>query len=479
MDNGGIATVNNSGLITANAQGNATVTVTYQGKTATVPVTVTAPVVESISVTPASVNLPAGRTQQLIVTAILSDGNAQDVTNQASYSVDNSGIAEVNASGLVIGKAQGNTTVTVSYDGKTVIVSVTVTDPVVEAISVVPSNVNLTAGKTQQLAVTAHLSDGTTQDVTGSASYQSSDATKAVVSNSGLVTGKAQGSATITVTYQGKTATVPVTVTAPVVESITVQPGSVTLNTGESSQLTVTARMSDGSTRDVTAQAAYMSSNPGAAAVTNNGQINGVGAGTATVTVTFSGKTATVPVTVTAPPPEQTAITVQPGSLALYKGSSQRLTVLQNFSNGSALDVTSYATFSSSDSSVARVDLLGLVTGVKEGNATITVTCKGQTLTVPVTVNPVIVNGPSRTGGGSPPVVNPPGNRTGSGSTGTISSPAPRPGTGTGTVSSPAQRPSGGGTAVVPPTGSSGGNTDIINSERPAQGEPEVVTKTR
>jgi len=478
-NNSAVATVSASGLVTANAQGSATVTVSYDGKTATVSVTVTAPVVESISVTPASVNIPAGRTQQLTVTAHLSSGTTQDVTGSATYNIHNSAIATVNNSGLVTGKTQGAATVTVTYQGKTATVPVTVTVPEVESISVAPSSVNLPAGRTQQLTVMAHYSDGSTQDVTGSAGYVSGNSSVAMVSAAGLVTGKTPGSTGITVSYGGKTAAVLVTVTEAVLESITVQPGSVTLNAGESSQLTVTVHLSDGTTRDVTAQAAYSSANPGVAAVTNNGQITGVSAGTANVTATFSGKSATVSVTVTAPPPEQTTITVQPGSLTLYKGSSQRLEVLENYSDGNSLDVTSYATFSSSDPSVARVDLLGLVTGVNEGNATITVTCKGQTLTVPVTVSPPTVTGPSRPGTGNPPVVNPPGTRPGTGNPGTVNPPASRPGTGTGTVTPPAERPPGGEITVPPATRPPGGDTDLVNSERPEQEEPTVVRKTR
>ncbi|MGB9801360.1 MAG: Ig-like domain-containing protein, partial [Arcobacter sp.] len=408
-DNTLVARVSGDGLVTGVSAGTANITVTYGGQTAVAPVTVAAPVpvVESISVMPSAVNLAAGKTQQLTVTAHLSNGTVQDVTGQASYSVDNSGIAGVSASGLVAGKAQGTATITVSYQGKTATVPVTVATPVVESISVVPSTVNLVAGKTQQLTVTAHLSDGTTQDVTGSASYQSSDAAKATVDSSGLVTGKAQGSATITVTYQGKVATVPVTVTAPVVESVLVAPDPVTLAAGKVQQLVVTARLSDGSTLDVTNGASYQSGNAAVAAVNGSGLVTGLAPGNTSITVGYGGQTVTVPVTVTAPPATLVGVSVQPDPLVLYAGSSQRLKVTENYSDGSSIDVTSYAGFQSNDPSVAKVDSFGLVTGVKEGTTAVLVTYKGAVYTVPVTVNPVMVKGPTRPGTTNPVVTGP------------------------------------------------------------------------
>jgi hypothetical protein len=62
-------------------------------------------------------------------------------------------------------------------------------------------------GQTSQLTATASLSNGTTQDVTSQATWQSDNAAVASVSSSGLVTANAEGEATITATYQSKSGT--------------------------------------------------------------------------------------------------------------------------------------------------------------------------------------------------------------------------------------------------------------------------------
>lgn len=80
------------------------------------------------------------------------------------------------------------------------------------AINATPATSTKAAGQTTQLTVTTEDADGSVRTVTADASYVSSDPTKATVSASGLVSFVATGSATITVSYAGRTDTVAITV---------------------------------------------------------------------------------------------------------------------------------------------------------------------------------------------------------------------------------------------------------------------------
>ena len=79
------------------------------------------------------------------------------------------------------------------------------------------------------------------------------------------------------------------------------------------------------------------------------------------------------------PTNDKVRLSVKPENLLLKVGESQPLTILTKPS-GVAYSCTS------SDESVAKVDDKGLVTGVKEGEAVITVVAKDQTKTANVTV---------------------------------------------------------------------------------------------
>lgn len=76
-----------------------------------------------------------------------------------------------------------------------------------------PRSVSVAALATTQLSAIVYMQDDVSKTATDAASWQSSDATKATVSSSGLVTGVAAGSAVITATHLGVSATCAVTVT--------------------------------------------------------------------------------------------------------------------------------------------------------------------------------------------------------------------------------------------------------------------------
>jgi outer membrane protein assembly factor BamB len=68
------------------------------------------------------------------------------------------------------------------------------------SIAVTPNNPTVTVGKTKQLTATGSYSNGSTQDLTAQATWQSSDPAKATVSDTGLVAGQNYGSTTVSAT---------------------------------------------------------------------------------------------------------------------------------------------------------------------------------------------------------------------------------------------------------------------------------------
>ncbi|SIO59414.1 Ig-like domain (group 2) [Singulisphaera sp. GP187] len=81
------------------------------------------------------------------------------------------------------------------------------TDPTVSGIEIYPDSRVMTRGTSQQMIVTAHYTDGTTEDVTRWAQYQSNDPEVADVAEGGKVaTRELSGQAGIMARYQGQVA---------------------------------------------------------------------------------------------------------------------------------------------------------------------------------------------------------------------------------------------------------------------------------
>lgn len=135
----------------------------------------------------------------------------------------------------------------------------------------------------------------------------------ATVSENGLVTGVNRGTATVTATAGGKSATCQVTVTWEV-QSVTVSPATLTMTkVGETVQLTATVAP------EGAGEAVWSSSDEAVATVSSEGLVTAVGQGNAIITATAGEKTATCEVTV-----EISIVEVEDGQATVQLGEVRR-----------------------------------------------------------------------------------------------------------------------------------------------------------
>ncbi|WP_079914452.1 S-layer homology domain-containing protein [Paenibacillus sp. 32352] len=397
----------------------------YDWEAAVVKISFTeAPTMTGITISPNTVDLKLGErvNKQLQVTANFSDQSVKDITASSAgttYSSSDTNVAIVSADGLIEAKQAGQAVITVTSSGYTHAVNVKVAKAdapppaTVTGITASPKVVELKLGSnvSQQLQVTASLSDQTARDVTAAdtgTTYSSSDTNVATVQSNGLIEAKQSGQAVITVTNSVYTDKVNVTVTKAdtptpniTMTGIAVSPKVVELKLGSnvSRQLQVTASLSDQTTKDVTAASTgttYSSSDTNVATVQSNGLVEAKQSGQAVITVTNSVYTDKVNVTIVkadtpAPNITMTGIAVTPKVVELKLGSnvSKQLQVTASLSDQTTKDVTAASTgttYSSSDANIATVQSNGLIEAKQSGQAVITVTNSVYSEKVNVTV---------------------------------------------------------------------------------------------
>jgi len=341
--------------------------------------------VASVSVDPATDNVPVGGVAQLTATTHDAAGNV--LTGRAvTWSSDAPGVANVSASGVVSGIAAGSATITATSEGQSGSSAITVVMVPVASVQVSPATANLRVGTSALFIAT--IEDAAGNALSGRAITWSSDAPGvATVSVDGLVSAVAGGTATITATSEGKSGTSSVTVSVVPVASVSVTPASSSLRVGGSVQLSAATKDSTGnvlSGRAVT----WSSSNPTAATVSGNGLVSALAAGSTTITATSEGKSGTAAVTVTVVP--VASVTVSPASSSLRVGATVQLSATTKDSAGTVLTGRS-VTWSSNVPAVATVSVNGLVLGVAAGSATITATSEGKSGSAAITVTVVPV----------------------------------------------------------------------------------------
>jgi uncharacterized protein YjdB len=203
------AMVSSTGVVRTKKSANQPVVVSasLNGITGKTNVTVSNMTIASVQLTPVNSTIAAGTTQQFALMGTFSDGvTTVDLTPSARWQTSNYQDAVINRSGLVSGLAAGTVTITGTYKGQApATATLTVSNAIIQGISVTPASPTIPLGGLQQFAATGSFSDGSTQDVTAVSQWSSSIPTTAVVNAAGLASSASHGQTNINATFKGVT----------------------------------------------------------------------------------------------------------------------------------------------------------------------------------------------------------------------------------------------------------------------------------
>jgi outer membrane protein OmpA-like peptidoglycan-associated protein len=253
-------------------------------------------ILTTIAVNPGAPTLSSlQQTQQLTATA--NDQHGKPMTGRVlRWTSSNPAVATVSATGLVTAVGDGHATISAASEGVTGTASVTVAQAAA-SVALSPATATLEAlGATQQL--TAAARDANNNAFPGAVfTWTSSDAAVATVSASGMVTSTGNGTARITATSGGKSASASITV-AQTTASVAVTPAASTISRiGGTAQLTAQAMDANGS--PISGKTfTWTSDAAGVATVSGTGMATSVANGVAHITASADGKTGSATVTV-------------------------------------------------------------------------------------------------------------------------------------------------------------------------------------
>ena len=388
-----IATINSSGHAETFFIGTTVITAEYDGQSANTVLTVSNKVLDHITISPTNPSVALGIDQQFTATAHYSDTSTLDVTASTLWNSSNTSVAIINAMGLAESISEGTTTITADYNGETANTTLTVSAKILDHITISPTNPSVALGIDQQFTATAHYSDESTQNVTGSTSWNSSNTAVATINGSGLAESLSEGTTTITANYSGETANTVLTVTAKVVDYITISPTNPSIGLGTDPQFTATAHYTDTTTLDVTGSTSWTSSNTAVATIDASGLAGTLTQGTTTITADYTGLIATTVLTVA--PPVLDRISINQKNRTITLGTNLTYTGTAIYSDGSTQALGGFgnpnATWTSSDTSVATIIKVWSnvqANSQSAGTTTITAEYGGKTDSTSLTVTP-------------------------------------------------------------------------------------------
>jgi trimeric autotransporter adhesin len=383
-----IAGIDVTGLATATAPGTSVISATFGAISASTIMTVTNAELVSIVIEPNNPSVARGSQQSFTARGTFSDAGNQDITDQVLWTSSDPNIATISnadgSHGLASSSNVGTSTIAAALGNVSANTTLTVTAATLVSISVTPSNSSVALGQSQQFVAIGTFTDGTTQDISATATWGSSALTVATVSNAagsqGLVNTASVGTSIISASDGAITGNTLLTVTAANLVRIDVEPSNATIAKGLSQQYTATGVFTDGTSQDLTTQVTWTSSVASVASISNAagqiGRASTTAVGTTVVKATKDAISGTTNLTVTAA--TLVSIEVSPASAAVAVGLRAQYAATGTFTDGTTSDITSQVTWASASISVANVSntagTKGLATGIAVGTSNISAT---------------------------------------------------------------------------------------------------------
>ena len=295
-------------------------------------------------------------------------GNGNTYTGNVSWISTNDGVVSVDSTGTLTAIAPGFAVISAIAEGK--FTTITVDVRAKEIVTPKPTSLTITGSSFVSVDSSIILSANGNQPITSTLIWSSSDETKATVNPFGIVTGVSTGVVTITASLS-EDAEVSGTFTLLIKEADIIGDTVQSIEVTGATEVLVGNRIKLSTTytpSTAVASFTYSSSNTSIATVDSAGWVTGVAGGVVSITATLVGdstKNASYSVTII---PIPTALTIT-GATSVSYGQNIVLTAV-----ASPTGANSTVTWSTSNSSVATVDVNGRVTGIAEGSATITAT---------------------------------------------------------------------------------------------------------
>ena len=365
----GVVTITAGGLATGVASGTSKIEAASGAIDGTTNLTVTAPTLVSIAVTPADPSIVKGQTEQFTATGTLSDHSTQNLTSTATWTSQTTAVATIAAGGLATGVKAGTSKIQAASGGVSGSTTLTVTSPTLVSIAVTPANPSIAKGTKQQFTATGTFSDNSTQNLASSVTWTSATTSVATIGASGLAAGVGTGTSTIRAASGAVNGSTTLTVTSATLVSIVVTPAGPSAAKGAKEQFTATGTFSDNSTQNLTNTATWTSQTTSVATIAAGGLATAVAAGKSTIKAASGAVSGSTTLTVTAA--TLVSIAVTPANPSVKVGAKQQFTATGTFSDNSTQNLTSSVTWSSATTGVATITTGGLATGVAAGTSTI------------------------------------------------------------------------------------------------------------
>ncbi|WP_133406131.1 Ig-like domain-containing protein [Parashewanella tropica] len=395
--NESVATVSDTGLVSAIEAGLTEIAAAYKGLTAeSKSLSVKAETLTAVNILSDDVDIDVDGTKQLEVASVFSDGSSVKLTKDVTWKSASPEILTVNDTGVLTGVKPGETTVTATYQNiESNPIKVLVSELAPNGLWIKNQISTIEIGQDHDFIPQETFRNQDRKDVDPSSVTWNSNAPAIASFEGNTLTGKATGQVIITAT-RGTLTTPDLTVTVVAagneLDSIAISTQSDTTEVAIGTYITFAAEgtYDNQSKIDITDAVQWKTSNPNVIEIGDNGgETQTVGAGSTNITAMLNGvESDPIEVTVVADNFDRIEVSHNGGEDNFPINGETQMEALGFTEGGASVDITNRVTWTSTDPEIATVSTEGSVEFIAEGTVTIGATIGEHSGSVTFTVTP-------------------------------------------------------------------------------------------
>jgi hypothetical protein len=392
-----------STIVKSLAKGTSIFTASLSGQSTNLVVNVSDAELVSLSISPVNSSIPLGLSEQFKAQGSYTDGSVQNLTSQVTWLSDTESVALISNAqdneGMANSVAIGSSTISAVIGSVQQQTTFTVENAILTSIDIQPSNQTIAKGTDAEIAAYGYYSDGSQRDITSQVIWNSSNTSLVDLSSvtQGLVHSLEQGNVLLSAELQGLSGIANIEITSATLQSISIESAQASLANGMNQSLIARGVYSDASSKVITKQVTWQSSDTDVLSVSNNsgefGLVRTRSVGQSIITASLGQVSGQISYEVTNA--VLTGLQITSSVSELNVKNTIMASAIATYSDSSTLNVTKQVNWTSANLNIISVgndaSNKGKITALSVGNTTISASLNGissNTLPFVVSLNP-------------------------------------------------------------------------------------------
>ena len=351
------------------------------------------PKIEKIAIAPLVSSLAQGITLQMSATAFYNDGSKADITKSAQWTSSDTNISKIDSNGTLTTISAGNHTISANYEEFSAETDITINDATLESLNINPASPSIIKNTNFELNVVGIFSNGTTLDISNQVTWNVEKTTiLSHIDNNhfkGLEVGKSEVSATL----NDISNSVYVDVILGTLTAIQIEYDDNLNIVGDEIPISAIGIYAEGYKQDISNEVDWIVSDDSKLSITASSQLaSTLDSGAVILTAQLGDIKATETITIKQQTATLASLELIANNVSLSLNENKQFQVIGLYSDGSRLDLTKKALWTSDNADVLTIsnnlNYEGNALALQAGHANITAAFSSLTASIAITVSP-------------------------------------------------------------------------------------------